>query len=345
MNNELPSIIRGKKRLYPITDKIVVKRNFDGEILECFNCFLPDHPFVTSGISGGGIGQTFQGGVNYGPEYWSSHSFDLDITMAFTALPPNVRFSRMCHIVHDYTNWPPPGNIHTFSRSDVPGGNAHPSDWSAFLTYGPASQWEANALAAFSRAGHHGFEIMASVPNFQPPVGLENSYHPSFMFLDYLRLFQWVRMGNEREWITNNHAKQIITRSYYRNIIPAGHVTTRVQSSGIPWQPRWQHGPDYWSFEFSAFRHDLWGLPPWTVGISPPVGFPFVFWIYDYSNTLGVTLRNLEEKVENGVGQGRIFPRGYIPHEEATGPQNSFWGYRWISNKWKHAPWERYPNL
>jgi len=63
------------------------------------------------------------------------------------------------------------------------------------------------------------------------------------------------------------------------------------------------------------------------------------------ANALGTTLRNLESRVESGTGAGAVFPRGHIPHEDVTGPQNNFWAYRWISNKWKYAPWERYPNL
>ena len=332
--------------LHPITHTFVKRNdwlhNFHGEILECFNCFLPDHPFTTASSSGH---LNFQGGVRYGENFWHSHAFDMDITMAFTPLPPGVRFSRKCNITHDFTNAMPFDQMHVFTRSDVPGGLEHPSNWSAFISLGPRAQWEANALAAMSRGGSHGFEITANQPNFIPPVGLENSNHPSYMFLNYLTLFQWVRLGNDSSWITNNDAGQIITRSTHHTITPAGHINMRVQRGAFSWDPNWQSGPDLWPFEFSAYEHRFEGLPPRRNLVQPSGFHPFVFWIYDYSNALGTTLQNLESIVDSGPGAIGVFPRGYIPHEDSTGSHNGFWAYRWISNKWKYAPWERYPNL
>jgi len=231
--------------LHPVTHTFVKRNdwlhNFTGEILECFNCFLPDHPFTTAWSSGH---LTFQGGVRYDDNFWRSHAFNMNLTMAFTPLPPGVRFSRRCDIRDDFSGATPFDQLHWFSRHDVPGGSSHPSDWSAFISLGPRAQWEANALAAMSRGGSHGFEIAASQPNFTPPVGLENSNHPNFIFLDYLTLFQWVRLGNENSWITNSHVGQILTHSANHSISPAGHITTRVQRGAFIWDPNWQLGPD-----------------------------------------------------------------------------------------------------
>ena len=340
------TFVKQGNNLHPITHTFVRRddwlHNFHGEILECFNCFLPDHPFTTAWSSGT---LTFQGGIRYGSELRHSHNFDMDISMAFTPLPPGVRFSRSCWITHDFSGAPALEDLHWFSRHDVPGGNVHPSDWSAFISLGPRAQWEANALAAMSRGGSHGFHIGATQPQFTPPVGLENSYHPDFMFLDYLTLFQWVQLGNSPSWITNTSTGQILRHSAHHSISQAGFIDTRVRRGAFAWDPNWQLGPDYWPFEFSAFEHRLEGIPSRRNLVQPSGFHPFVFWIYDYNNSLGTTLQNLESRVESGEGVTGVFPRGYIPHEDFTGPQNNFWGYRWISNKWKYAPWERYPNL
>ena len=340
----------GGNRLHPISNSFVIRphmpnlEDFHGEILECYNCFLPDHRYSRA-TSGGRL--VFEGGVRYSDaEYRSSHNFGIDITMAFTPLPPGMRFVRNVDITHDFSNFPAPEQIDTWTQwTHAPGTDWHPSDWSAFIRYGPIRQWEANALTAFSRAGSHGFEIRAEQPHFTPPVGLENSYHPSYWFLDYLQLFQWVKVGNEHGWITNADAGRIITRKLNQSITPAGNVNMRIRRGAFAWDPNWQHGPDYWPFEFSAYAHRFDGLPPIWPGSLPP--FPFVFWIYDYSTTLGITLQNLESRVESPAEAGNVavFPRGHIPHEDTLGPQNGIWGYRWISNKWKYAPWERYQNL
>jgi len=290
----------------------------------------------------------FEGGVRYGSDFWHSHDFGVDITMAFTPLPSDAWHRRMCRITHDFASWPT--DIHTWTTWNTDGFGTpvicncppppgHPSNWSAFIHHGPIRQWEANALAAFSRAGVHGFEVRANMPNMTPPVGLENSYHPDFMFINYLQLFQWVQMGNVRQWFTNSDVGKIVTHSSNHNIVPAGHVTSRIQQWVSP--VGFSHGPDYWPFEFSAYEHDFDSLPNTH---SP--NSPYVFWIYDYSNQLGVTLQNLEEMVESPEGTNRaVFPRGHIPHEDTLGTQNGIWAYRWISNRWKYAPWERYPNL
>jgi len=340
-----PPIIRGKNALYPVTHKLAIRNklaDFHGEILECFNCFLPDHPFVTSSISPS-PGVWYEGGVRYDSTYDRSHSFNIDITFAFTPLPTGTGFRRLCPIVGDFTNFPSWENITEWTQwTHAPGTTGHPSNWSAFIAHGPIAQWEANCRAAMSRGGSHGFSVAANMPNLIPPGPLDDTTNPMFIFVQYLRIFENLRLGNAPQWFSNNDAKRILTFSEDRNITPGGSVDTRIQvfSSwpGAPSPSHFQSGPDYWPFEFSAFRHDFWGLPSFS---SPQV--PFVFWIYDYSHTLGVTLQNLEKVVESG--RIPIFPRGYIPHEDATGSQNGRWGYRWISNKWKYAPWERYPNL
>ena len=121
----------------------------------------------------------------------------------------------------------------------------------------------------------------------------------------------------------------------------------RIRRGAFAWDPDWQLGPDYWPFEFSAYEHRNEGLPPWRRLSTLTNFFPFVFWIYDYSNALGTNLQNLESRVDSPAEAGNfaVFPRGHIPHEDTLGPQNRYWGYRWISNKWKYAPWERYQNL
>lgn len=325
-----------RKALFPVTDEIVVRPpSFEGKILECYNCFLPDELFFSLSSPLGNI----QGGVRYGPEYWKSHHFEMNITFAFTPVPANAFFSRLCHISSDFDNALPIESIVTWTRQThlPPGvGNDHPSNWSAFIAYGPIALWEANCRAAMSRAGSHGFSIAANPPNLTPPGPLDATTNPRYMFMHYLRIFENLRMGNDPRWFSNADAKRIITHSESHSIIPAGFIDTRIQVFVHP--PGFHFGPDVWPFEFSSYEHSFRGT------INQTLNNPFVFWIYDYSHSLGITLENMESKL--APGSPPLLPLGHIPHDDNLGGQGGRrWGYRWISNKWTSAPWQRYPWL
>jgi hypothetical protein len=309
--------------------------DYHGEILECVNCFLPDHAYRTSNL--GGYGEIFQGGIKYGDlpnydpshSYYKDHQFSVDIKFAFTPLPATYEavFNRTCEITHDSDFYPnvDPSDIYTYSDY-----------WDENFQNNVRPIWEANARAAYLRGGTHGFTVMADY-NWEPEYDGQTS---NSVFLDYLEIFDWIPLGHEQKRFTNADSKKFLSYSTQHTIIPKMSTVNACVYKYIVHSP--EYGSDWFPADFSAYECNFDGTPD---KISPPA-FPFVFWVYDYSNHLGITLQNLEEHVEMGSNTTtRVFPMGYIPHEDATGSQNSVWAYRWISNEWKYAPWARYPNL
>jgi hypothetical protein len=329
--NKMPST---QKVLFPITNKFIIKPDFNldnyhGEILECYNCFLPDHPYWTTNLIG--YGTVYQGGINYVPSdsnlispYAKSHIFEIDIVFAFTPLSSyfTTGFERLCTIGYDGDYFPSVDENALYT---------YPSYWDSVFQNTVRPIWEANAIAAYSRGGTHGFSITADDWTPDYPDEPRNSG-----FLDYCEIFDYIPFNNEHKWFTNVDAKKILSYSSHHTIIPKMSTINARAGSAL--------GPDWFPADFSAYSCNFTGSP--SIIESPTT--PFVFWIYDYSHYLGVTLQNLESKVEweDSTPLSRcVFPLGYIPHDDATGPQNGVWGYRWISNQYKYAPWDRYPDL
>ena len=328
---------RMKKTLFPVTHKFIIKKpgggfdldDYHGEILECYNCFLPDH-YYSRVTRGGNV--LYEGGVRYGDPgiydsslpYWQTQRFEFSIAFAFTPLPNYMSWHapvRIANVTQGPDHLFAPWNEQEVVRIDT-------QFWEEM-----APVWEQNAISAVTtRGGTHGFTVTAD--DWQPYYDGEPR---NGKFLSYLGLNDWYVYPNEHTWFLNSHAKQVLSFSENKTITPAGNMKTRAESP-FYW---YDFGPDM-AADYSSYECDFGGLPVYE---RNSLDRDFCFWVYDYSHFLGVNLRNIEGMVEQGAVNG-TFPQGFIPHEDARGAtQGKNWAYRWISNDYKYAPWERYPLL